>query len=204
MMQAAADALEGDVSQEADMVRHEYVAAREVAASEIEPQGATKHDELRLRAIAAQRRTLDVYRTTGLIGDEAFHRLQEEVDWAELAAAPAGTFQALLTEAGPANDSCTRCASWWPPGSRLNGGTHGGAKEATNRKEPAELFTGDVWYDVIIGADYQRMRVNTVRFAPGARTGWHSHPGGQTLHLVDGRGLVQSRGGEVIEIRPGA
>ena len=42
-----------------------------------------------------------------------------------------------------------------------------------------------------------------VRFSPGAHTAWHSHANGQTLHVTEGRGLVQSRGGEVIEIRPG-
>jgi quercetin dioxygenase-like cupin family protein len=47
------------------------------------------------------------------------------------------------------------------------------------------------------------MRVNVVRFAPGARTAWHCHPGGQTLYVTEGRGLVQSRGGEIIEVRPG-
>jgi len=47
------------------------------------------------------------------------------------------------------------------------------------------------------------MRVNTVRFAPGARTAWHCHGVGQTLYVTDGVGRVQSRDGEVIEIRPG-
>jgi quercetin dioxygenase-like cupin family protein len=68
---------------------------------------------------------------------------------------------------------------------------------------PAETFTGEVWFDVITGADYQRMRVNTVRFAPGARTAWHSHPRGQTLDVLDGRGLVQPCIAEIVEIRPG-
>jgi quercetin dioxygenase-like cupin family protein len=71
-------------------------------------------------------------------------------------------------------------------------------------KGPAELFTGDVWFDVIArGEEPSRMRVNTVRFAPGARTAWHRHALGQTLHVTDGLGLVQARGGEVIQIRPG-
>jgi quercetin dioxygenase-like cupin family protein len=68
-------------------------------------------------------------------------------------------------------------------------------------KGPAEMFTGDVWFDVI--AQRERLRVNLVRFAPGARTAWHRHANGQTLHVTDGRGLVQSRGGEVVEIRAG-
>jgi quercetin dioxygenase-like cupin family protein len=71
-------------------------------------------------------------------------------------------------------------------------------------KGPAEMFTGDVWFDVIIrGDEPSRVRVNTVRFAPGARTAWHRHAQGQTLHVTDGVGLIQARGGEVTTIRPG-
>ena len=71
-------------------------------------------------------------------------------------------------------------------------------------KGPAEMFTGDVWFDVIVrGEDPSRMRVNAVHFAPCSRTAWHSHALGQTLYVSEGVGLVQSRGGEVIEIRPG-
>jgi quercetin dioxygenase-like cupin family protein len=71
-------------------------------------------------------------------------------------------------------------------------------------KGSAEMFNGDVWYDVIAkGEEPSRIRVNLVRFAPGARTAWHAHALGQTLHVTDGAGLVQSRGREVVEIRPG-
>ena len=64
-------------------------------------------------------------------------------------------------------------------------------------KGPAEMFTGDVWFDVIArGEEPSRMRVNTVRFAPCARTAWHSHAVGQTLHVTEGVGLIQSRGGD--------
>ncbi|MFF0342560.1 cupin domain-containing protein [Kribbella sp. NPDC004875] len=71
-------------------------------------------------------------------------------------------------------------------------------------KGPAEWFTGDVWFDVIIrGEAPSRVRVNTVRFAPGAHTAWHRHANGQTLHVTEGVGLVQSRGGDVTVIRPG-
>jgi quercetin dioxygenase-like cupin family protein len=68
----------------------------------------------------------------------------------------------------------------------------------------AEMFTGNVYVNVIVrGEEPSRVRVNTVRFAPGARTAWHAHALGQTLHVTDGVGLVQSRGGTVIVIRPG-
>ncbi|MGW1025971.1 cupin domain-containing protein [Streptomyces sp. NPDC002577] len=42
-----------------------------------------------------------------------------------------------------------------------------------------------------------------VRFAPVARTAWHSHGLGQTLYIVEGIALIQSRGGEILEARPG-
>jgi len=74
----------------------------------------------------------------------------------------------------------------------------------TSTKGPAEMFTGDVYFDVIAkGEEPSRMRVNTVRFAPCARTAWHTHACGQTLHVTDGVGLVQSRGGDVVVMRPG-
>jgi quercetin dioxygenase-like cupin family protein len=66
---------------------------------------------------------------------------------------------------------------------------------------PPEWFTGDVHVNVI--ARSATARVNTVRFAPRARTVWHSHAQGQTLHVTDGVGLVQARGGEVLVVRPG-
>lgn len=36
--------------------------------------------------------------------------------------------------------------------------------------------------------------INSVSFAPGARTFWHRHEIGQILQVVSGRGLVQSEG----------
>ena len=71
-------------------------------------------------------------------------------------------------------------------------------------KGPAEWFTGDVYIDAIArGEEPSRVRVSAVRFTPSARTAWHSHAVGQTLYVTDGRGLVQSRGGDRSELRPG-
>jgi hypothetical protein len=72
-------------------------AARKVAEDHREPQAATKYDELRLRAIGAQREALHRLRAQGEIGDRAFYRIQEELDWSELDAAPAGSFQSLVS-----------------------------------------------------------------------------------------------------------
>ena len=74
-------------------------------------------------------------------------------------------------------------------------------KHPTTTGDPA-LFAGDVYIDRI-ATDPGRVRVNVVRFAPGARNAWHRHANGQTLHVVDGIGLVQSRGGGVHVIRTG-
>ena len=72
-------------------------------------------------------------------------------------------------------------------------------------KNPPEQFTGDVWFDVIASPqdENQRMVVGIVRFAPGARTAWHSHARGQTLHVTQGVAWVQSRGGEKVELAAG-
>jgi quercetin dioxygenase-like cupin family protein len=60
-------------------------------------------------------------------------------------------------------------------------------------KGPDTMFTGDVWFDVIVrGEPPSRVRTNTVRFSPGARTAWHSHAVGQTLYVTEGIGLVQA------------
>ena len=47
------------------------------------------------------------------------------------------------------------------------------------------------------------MVVAKVRFAPGARTAWHSHARGQTLHITQGVAWVQSRGERKVVAQPG-
>jgi quercetin dioxygenase-like cupin family protein len=76
-------------------------------------------------------------------------------------------------------------------------------KPATG-KGPAEMFTGDVWFDVVYrGEEPSRARANMVKFAPGSRTAWHSHGLGQTLYIVEGIALIQNRGGELLEAHSG-
>jgi quercetin dioxygenase-like cupin family protein len=71
-------------------------------------------------------------------------------------------------------------------------------------KAPADSFTGDVYVNPLKTAeDPSRFIASIVRFTPGARTNWHSHVLGQTLYCTDGVGLVVSRAGTVIRIRPG-
>src|SRR3954454_19916865 len=71
-------------------------------------------------------------------------------------------------------------------------------------KAPAQNFTGDVYMTPIYkGAEPSRMNVALVRFTPGARTNWHSHAVGQTLHVTEGVGFVGTRDGSVVRVRAG-
>lgn len=71
-------------------------------------------------------------------------------------------------------------------------------------KGPSEWFTGDVYVDAIIPTDGRAQgRAASVHFTPGARTAWHKHCNGQTLHVTEGVGLTQVQGGEIVVIRPG-
>ena len=68
----------------------------------------------------------------------------------------------------------------------------------------ADRFTGEVWIDPIaIPEPPARLVSNSVHFSPGARSAWHAHPLGQVLHVLDGAGRVQARGGPVLEVRAG-
>lgn len=76
-------------------------------------------------------------------------------------------------------------------------------RQASVKGSP-DNFMGDVWLDQIArGEEPSRVRVNAVRFTPGARTAWHSHALGQTLYVTEGSGLVQSRGAGIVKIGSG-
>ena len=80
------------------------------------------------------------------------------------------------------------------------------------RKAASENFTGNVWQNTIIEADEPaRVRALRVSCEPGARTAWHIHPLGQTLHVISGVGLMGLRNeapqlikaGDTVWIPPG-
>ena len=78
------------------------------------------------------------------------------------------------------------------------------AASRDTRRGNAEWFTGTVWQDPIIEAPAPaRLRSARVSFEPGARTAWHTHPLGQTLHVVSGTGRAQTWGGPVRELKTG-
>jgi quercetin dioxygenase-like cupin family protein len=72
------------------------------------------------------------------------------------------------------------------------------------RKGPAEWFSGDVYIDTLaepVGSS--RATASLVHFTPGARTGWHTHPNGQTIYVTEGEGRCQREGDSIEVIRPG-
>ncbi|WGW05501.1 (R)-mandelonitrile lyase [Tropicibacter oceani] len=67
-----------------------------------------------------------------------------------------------------------------------------------------DYFTGKVRMDPVISSNPpSRVNALIVTFDPGARTAWHTHPYGQTLHILSGLCLAQSEGQDIRELRPG-
>jgi CPA1 family monovalent cation:H+ antiporter len=85
---AALDEIDGDPSEAAEILRLEYRAL--LLRATCDPNGGVSGelpaDPLRRRAIAAARQSILAQREAEDIGDDAFHRLEEEFDWAELSA----------------------------------------------------------------------------------------------------------------------
>jgi quercetin dioxygenase-like cupin family protein len=79
---------------------------------------------------------------------------------------------------------------------------HKASEDAIWNPSPNEHFTGTVW-NTRLNEVEGGITVIAVQFAPGARSDWHSHPGGQVLYVVSGAGLVQTDEGSTIEISPG-
>ncbi len=85
---AALRALEGQPA--GDLLRREYQARLQAEESTAGPKPAARGDgtleALQRRAVAAQRDALTVLRARGVIGDDAFHVVEEDIDLLELTA----------------------------------------------------------------------------------------------------------------------
>lgn len=69
---------------------------------------------------------------------------------------------------------------------------------------PEEYFTGSVRVDMLFPANETAHYSGAyVTFAPGARTAWHMHPGGQHMIVTDGTALTGTRDGATIEFHEG-
>ena len=64
-------------------------------------------------------------------------------------------------------------------------------------------FTGSVSGLHIAPSEDPQLHAYVVHFQPGGRTAWHAHERGQLLICTAGTGYVGTRGGEVIQLRPG-
>ena len=71
------------------------------------------------------------------------------------------------------------------------------------QSEVGTTFTGEVRLDRLLAAQAPGgMSVSLVRFADGARTHWHVHPGEQVLYILDGEGRVGTANEEA-RVKPG-
>jgi monovalent cation/hydrogen antiporter len=79
----ASEILDGDGSTTAEVLRVEFVTSVEVEEDGTVNEKRARND-LRVKIFAAQRLALVRMRDNAVIGDDAFHRLEERLDWAEV------------------------------------------------------------------------------------------------------------------------
>lgn len=106
------------------------------------------------------------------------------------------TLPCTKTSAGPlpanATDHKDTKMDIYPAGSR------------PSQQGPDAYFTGTVRLDPVVNAPAPaRINAALVTFEPQARTAWHTHPLGQTLHVISGAGWICQEGAPRQNIRPG-
>ena len=77
------------------VLKKQLQESMDVARSRHDPQASTRFDAAHARAVAAQRSKLHDLRGAGEIDDDVFHRLEEELDWLELAALPSNEIEVV-------------------------------------------------------------------------------------------------------------
>ena len=64
--------------------------------------------------------------------------------------------------------------------------------------------TGDVWVEFLVPPDsIYTTAIGNETFAPGARTHWHAHPGGEILMVTEGTGYHKVKGKPIEVIQKG-
>lgn len=77
-------------------------------------------------------------------------------------------------------------------------------KEQKVTKGATEYFTGNVSIASPFASGIENSYSGAVvSFEAKARTAWHTHPCGQTLIVISGKGLAQKEGGEIQELEVG-
>jgi len=89
-LKASLTELANDDSPAAERLRAQYIEAIGRAREGDDPRD-TDDNLLRRRAVAAARTALDDLRSSGVIGDDAYRRAEEELDWLELSARSSDT-----------------------------------------------------------------------------------------------------------------
>ncbi|AGS23165.1 cation/H+ antiporter protein [Rhizobium etli] len=89
LIDAALAELEGE-DKSTRILRDVYISEREITADGRHPREVSRLDRQRRCVIAAKRRKLAEMRRADEIDDDVFHRLEQELDWAELAVLPPG------------------------------------------------------------------------------------------------------------------
>ena len=86
-LRAGLECFADDRSAVADAVRHEFTARLHPATAGA-GSSRSAHSDIHLRAVDAARRAVIDMRTNQEIGDDAFHQVEEDLDWLEMAWRP--------------------------------------------------------------------------------------------------------------------
>jgi Na+/H+ antiporter len=95
IIQAGIVSAESEPTAVAMVLKKQLQESMDVARSRHDPQASTRFDAAHARAVAAQRSKLHDLRGAGEIDDDVFHRLEEELDWLELAALPSNEIEVV-------------------------------------------------------------------------------------------------------------
>ncbi|PDT00811.1 cupin [Rhizobium chutanense] len=77
-------------------------------------------------------------------------------------------------------------------------------RPGTATRSPEGVATAPFWVEMLLegSADGENTAMRAT-LDPGTITHWHTHPKGQLLYVLSGRGLAQNEGGPLEELRAG-
>jgi quercetin dioxygenase-like cupin family protein len=71
-------------------------------------------------------------------------------------------------------------------------------------RSPVDIATAPFWVEMLLeGAADGENTAMRASLDPGTITRWHTHPRGQLLYVLSGKGLAQREGGALEELRAG-
>jgi CPA1 family monovalent cation:H+ antiporter len=84
LVRIALEVIDGETSPEADALRAEFASKLPSGSGGATPSEHDARQQLRSRIVEVQRAALMRMRDTAEIGDDAFHRIEERLDWTEV------------------------------------------------------------------------------------------------------------------------